>query len=638
MADMETITILRVGTDEAVRSISDLKQNIKELKDNLADLEIGSKEYEDTLDELKVNQNALKDAMYATSTSMEDLTKAATGTGESYNALVHRMAALKEELRATDVSTEAGAKRFRELAGQINGVNDKLKKMDAMQGNYQRNVGNYNGAVDRLVNSFGAMGRGAAGVIAPVRGVTSGLKAMSSTPVVAIMGLLASVIVQVTNALKSSEEGMEGATAAMGVFGGVSDALKVIMQGVGQAVGWLSQQLVKLAEKMGLVTDRMKEKQAIAEDEIRITKMERQNIRENAEAERDIAELRAKAVDRQKYSVRERIAFLEEAGRKEAAIADRNRKLAKAEYDLIVRRNAQTKSSAEDLKKEAEAYAKMIKADTDYAAAVRQNTQEINRLRNESARTAEKTADDTVLALEKVTTAMITKTSPWVEKLLAQQKAVAEEMKAINADLEENYKETMAEVEDVLDEFSQADLQAFQTQQATIKGRIAALQGLVQATSSVLGSLADMYEADGDASEKSAQRAKELRTASAIIDTISGAVAAYMNGVKTIPVPSWAGIALGATNAAAVFAAGIAQVKQISATKVGNGGGSSVAMPATVAAPSISPQVTSVRNITSASEEDRLNRMASEQRVVLVTSDLEVKQHQQRVQVQESTF
>ena len=638
MAEMETITILRVGTDEAVRSVNDLKQNIKDLKDNLADLEIGSQEYQDTLEELKVNQAALKDAMYATSTSMEDLTKAATGTGESYNALVHRMAALKEELRATDISTEAGAKRFRELAGQVNMVNDRLKQMDAMQGNYQRNVGNYNGAVDRLVNSFGAMGRGAASVIAPVRGVTTGLKAMSATPAVAIIGLLANVLMQVVGALKSSEEGMEGATAAMGIFGGVSDALTAIMQGVGQAVGWVSQQLVNLAEKMGLVTDRMKARQEISKEEIRIARMERQAIRDNADDEAAIADLRAKSVDRERYTVKERIAFLEEAGRREAAIADRNRKLAKAEYDLIVLRNAQTKSSAEDMKKEAEAYAKMIKADTDYANAIRRNTQEITTIRQQGARATTAAADETVAALAKVSDAMLTKTSPAIERMLATAKAAEAELKDINAELADDFAATVDEVQAILDEFTDADAAAFKRQQDSIKGRITAMQGLVGATSDVLGSLADMYEADGEESEKSAQRAKSLRTASAIIDTISGAVAAYMNGVKSIPVPSWAGIALGASNAATVLAAGMAQVKQIKATKVGAGGGDSVAIPASVPAPTVTPQVTSVRNITSASEEDRLNRMASDQRVVLVTSDLEVKEHQQRVQVQESTF
>ena len=137
----EVITILKFDTD--VKSINDLRNNIKILKENLGDLEIGTQEYQDTLEELKVNQAALKDAMYATTASMDDLKNAATGTSESYNSLVHRMSSLKEELRATDVSTEQGKARFKELASEINNVNDKLKDMDALQGNFQRNVGNY---------------------------------------------------------------------------------------------------------------------------------------------------------------------------------------------------------------------------------------------------------------------------------------------------------------------------------------------------------------------------------------------------------------------------------------------------------------------------------------------------------------
>ena len=83
----ETITILKVGTEEAVKNINDLRNNIKTLKENLEDLEIGTQEYKDTLDELKVNQNALKDAMYATTSSMDDVAAAATGASKSYNSL-----------------------------------------------------------------------------------------------------------------------------------------------------------------------------------------------------------------------------------------------------------------------------------------------------------------------------------------------------------------------------------------------------------------------------------------------------------------------------------------------------------------------------------------------------------------------
>ena len=83
----ETIQIIRIETGEAVKSVNDLRENVKILKDRLGDLEIGTTEYQDTLEELKVNQAAVKDAMYASTASMDDLAKSATGTSNSYNSL-----------------------------------------------------------------------------------------------------------------------------------------------------------------------------------------------------------------------------------------------------------------------------------------------------------------------------------------------------------------------------------------------------------------------------------------------------------------------------------------------------------------------------------------------------------------------
>ena len=83
-----------------------------------------------------------------------------------------------------------------------------------------------------------------------------------------------------------------------------------------EGVGWLARQFVNLLEKLNLVNDKMREKQEIAKEEIRIAREQRDATMKNAEAERDIAELRAKAADKDKYSTKERIKFLEEPARR----------------------------------------------------------------------------------------------------------------------------------------------------------------------------------------------------------------------------------------------------------------------------------------------------------------------------------
>ena len=154
------------------------------------------------------------------------------------------------------------------------------------------------------------------------------------------------------------------------------------------------------------------------------------------------------------------------------------------------------------------------------------------------------------------------------------------------------------------------------------------------AVSSVFGAIADIYEASGEADEKAAKQAKVLRTASAIIDTISGAIGAYMQTVKTLPAPF--NIPVAAANAAAVLAAGYAQVKQISSVKVGSGG--EAASPAVTSAPAFSPAIAQFHAVTNRSETERLNKMAEDSRVYLVYSDLEIANTRQRVRVKETEF
>ena len=95
---------------------------------------------------------------------------------------------------------------------------------------------------------------------------------------------------------------------------------------------------------------------------------------------------------------------------------------------------------------------------------------------------------------------------------------------------------------------------------------------------------------------------------------------------------------MGAVQAAAVTAAGLANIAKMKATKVGSSGTEATATPVSVEAPTLQTSVRQVRNVTSASEEDRLNQMASKQKVYLVTSELEAKQEDTRVQLAEASF
>lgn len=794
--------ILKVGTGEAVKNVGELRENIKLLKAALNDQDLsnpeGMKKYNELLGELKINQNALKDAMYATTASWNDITNAATGAniafdnhnklvnmqGVSYNALVHEMADLKQAWRATTDEMERAA-----LGERINSVNDQLKSMDASVGNYQRNVGNYIGAMDHLTASFGSMGKGAQSVIAPIKGVTTGLKTLSATPAIAILGLLANVLQKVIEGLKSSEENTNAMTQAMSPFAAIGDTVTKVLQGLGGVLAKVVEGFGKLTSAIFGTNEATKERLRLAKEEAALQQKERENIIANAEAEREVARLRAEAADKTKHSASERIALLEQAGEQERLIAERSVQAAKMQYEIIKGRNALTQSNAEDLKKEAEAYAAVVNAETSYYNKVREINAGITEARNAEAKAASDAAkaakdaaaakiaaekeyiakaladevqaatnraeayrhgsveylaamrDVAALEYDQMKRQMDESDAEWQARRLAAARKLAEaqqsttdalieegrlalenEMNALatgsldqltkavelakynldnihqaidesdeaffarRLDASQAYQEALraqneAEVEEgrqqyeqrlaTLEENSLAYLdaevalkkyeldtlhqlegeseEAFRTRQlqaekeyynakkAQVQSWMQTLSGMTSGVSSILGSIADAMEENTEMTEEEAKKAKNLRVASATIDMLQGAVTAY-SSAQSLGVPM--GPIIGAINAAAVIAAGIANIAKIKATQVSANSSSSQTptVPAQVNAPTVSPQVQQVRTLTSASEEDRLNRMADDHRVYILSSDLEAERDQHRVQVQETTF
>ena len=144
-----------------------------------------------------------------------------------------------------------------------------------------------------------------------------------------------------------------------------------------------------------------------------------------------------------------------------------------------------------------------------------------------------------------------------------------------------------------------------------------------------------------DDEEKAAEQTKAIRIVTSIIDTISGAIGAYMSAVSpTSGIPAPYNMILGAIQAATVTATGMANIAKLRSTNVkgGGSGNASVSMPAAVSAPSVQPEVTTTRAITTDAEEERLNQMASPQRVYILDSDLQANEQARRVQVAETTF
>ena len=604
MAEIEDVVILNVQTGEAVRTVQDLRDNIKEYKQIISEAEIGTQEYQDAVKGLAENQNALKGAMYATTASLEDVTKAALGAGTSYNALVNRMADLKKEFRATTDEV-----RRADLGKQINEINDQLKKMDAMQGNFQRNVGNYTQGVSDALKDlakdmpsfFGAAKNG-------VKDVSDSLALLGKQPIMGLVLLLAPILTKIVEKLKENGTALEAIKK-------VGDALEPVFDVLTKTVEWLAQQLSKAAdwfvELLGnsngtfkaiisgavgagnailqaLLTPIKTAIEAVKGFGSAIGKVFKGDFSGALDDAKTAGQNIGKAIkdgfsfeanfDKGKEVAENFINGLDSSHAKAAKAGKDTGKAYKDAFEEEV-----LEDDAENALKQAEANDKARRAEADKALA---NAQELARIKEEG-RQKEAAAEAALTA------------------------TLAKEQEKRKEDAKKNA-EYMAK----------------------------AWGSAVSATASILSSLADIYEATNKDDLKAQKKAKNLRIASAAIQTIQGAIGAYMQSVASIPPP--AGIIAGVAQAATVTAAGLANIAKMRSTSLDSSstataspsfsGGTSVS-----ASPTAQPIASPTSLATLATDTQLLNQMGS-QRVYILASDIEASNNARKVQVAETTF
>ena len=666
----ETVQVIKIDTEWSVRNVRELREDIKNLKAALDDEDASLEQNKQAAEDLRKAQAALRDVMYSTTTSTEDLVKASQAlvdengvlTG-SYNDLVKTMASLKSAWRATTDEAERAS-----LGKEIDKLNSKLKELDAGVGVYGRNVGNYgsalNGLSDILMKMPPTLGR----TSEQIKKVGTAMKLVSTNPVLGIVGLLAPILSKIVEGLKGNATAVGAVNKAMTALEPVFNFFSKILETI---AGWISKAVDWMVELASRSADTFKN---IVAGAIGVGNVLLQAlltpIRSIIEAAKGLGAVMKDVFTGQFKKVKE------DAVNALSGIGDAFKKgfdfkgnfaAGKAAGEEFIKGIGSTKKKAKDAGK---GLAKDVKDGF---------LDELAAMNEEIDKELEKILDKTLKDIEDANKKAAAKEAA---RLAALEKGTARalelnEIEAEDAAEKESRKYEIQKAANekrlaLLEQFREASLergdidQALQYEQAAAdlsvdiemnslrekkrlrdkdeadakeraKAQLSIMQSYAGGVSDVLSSLADMMEASGDESDKAANRVKALRIASATIETIAGAVGAYMQSVATIPPP--AGPIVGAIQAAAVTAAGIANIAKMKATKVGNAGSSSSSTQAVqVEAPTVQTSVQQVRNVTSASEEDRLNKMASDQRVYIVNSDIEASLGQSRVQVAESSF
>ena len=383
-----------VSAGYSFSSLKSAKTYIDRLRASLIDLDETSEEYEERVEEIDKVQDKLNKAMKATG----DKAKDAEG---SYNALSKKMSELKKVFKETNDEAERD-----KLAKQIVGINDQLKEMDASIGNYQRNVGNYEGAFTKglagISEKVEALGNPLAIAKNGVLALGKALKSLIANPVGAIIMAVVVALKALKKGFDDSETASNSLKKAFSAFQPVINAINNAFTGFAKLVGNIAEKaipalvnglmkagdwMMTLLNKIGIVSDKklesfrksieaqkeaVKTTQDLTDREIELTEKRRKFQVNEAKTEMEVAELRSKAVDKDKYSAKQREKFLNDAIAKERKLNDEKLALAQEEYDILKERSELTDNDAETNDALAAAEANLYNTKREYYAKERE--------------------------------------------------------------------------------------------------------------------------------------------------------------------------------------------------------------------------------------------------------------------------
>lgn len=205
------------------------------------------------------------------------------------------------------------------------------------------------------------------------------------------------------------------------------------------------------------------------------------------------------------------------------------------------------------------------------------------------------------------------------------------------------YEKYAEEYENITEKLNGVDKERVMAVSAYLQQQFEYWDKLVSSIGGLFDAMADIYEEDirarlkrEEISEEQAdeefKRVKELQKTSVVLNTIAGAIGAFLQASAAYP-PPWGQI-LGTTTAASVTAAGIAQIKRINNTEFGSdtvSGGVSI--------PNVGVTPLKVINDVQKSPVVPVEKVNPEdQRVYILQSDLEDSHRQVEIRESNSTF
>lgn len=419
---MENVTLLDLsfntssaadGLDELIAKSLELAAKKEELtkamKEEKAQLDAVAKavktgsvsqaEYKDALDKSAAANIALKRQMLDVNAEISS-NNAAIKTNKtlldaqetSVNALRAKLAQNTKALNAMSAAQRTGSEEGQKMVAETKALSDQLKELESAVGDNRRNVGNYAESITEalantkgLTGATGALAGGLTSGVTAVKGFNTALKA---NPIMAIAGVVLTLINVIERLMKSNSEMANSLKAAFAPFEVIFQRLvnyitklfTTLGEVITKVLGWITQAI----DYMGLLSDETKtaieNSKRLAKLEYDIYDMETKSIVALSGQRREMEKLKSLAADQTK-STREREEALKKAIEVSKNMEQQELRILASKYQQIKAQNTLSYSTQEDVRKEAEALAALQAKQAEYAGRRKEMIGQISGLR-----------------------------------------------------------------------------------------------------------------------------------------------------------------------------------------------------------------------------------------------------------------
>lgn len=597
----ETIKrIFEIDGGKSIETLRQLRQQADEMANKLDEVANISGEWSaEYQQQLVITKRAQKDyneamnltvnAANATKTSYYDLNKQLVEARKQWKNL-------SAEERAADANLEDG------LLKTIDRLDKELKDLDKSIGQNQRNVGDY---AAQFKAAFEGAELSSTGLGKAIKNVDASARLFSTNPVMGVLTLLLPLITSITSKVKESE-------AATASFQSIGKSLQPILD-LGAKV------IEKIVGLVGNLADKF--------------------VEVAGESGETFKKIIAGAVGVGNtignfllFPIRQSIAAFKGLGN---IIGD----VFKGNFKQIKTDAAEAFNGIEDAFKRGISFKQNFElgkaAGEQFAAGLGTAKKKVS---DEAAGVVE-AVEEELLKLTQIQDAWYEKTDNQISEIIRKAKEAADDQKLLEQQMAEFEKGLDAELAEAFAANPFIDAQAQKAE--AMKDFVTKMNQYSKAVTSIATSVAAAWQSEiqaqvesGKIGEKEAEKqfknVKALQSAATVINTFAGVTQALSD-------PSVPSYVLRAINAAATLTSGLASVSQINKTTMSSSGTIATAQTPQniVAAPTIiaAPQVT--RTLTTASDEERLNR---ESKVYVVASEVEAVQNGTKARVAEATF